>query len=201
VIGRFYSNDPVDVLEQMRRGNSAAHGFNRYAYVNNNPYKYNDPDGEFFNVALGGFGAVVGAIGGGISAALAGEDVVQGALIGGGTGALAGLTMGTSLIATVATGAVVSAGADIAGQTIDNFNADNVDLSSVGDALESGASELVDAVSDVDLGQTGMKALIGGASGGASKLGTSMKFDEQATTVIGEGANLTGGLMCQDACK
>ncbi|MEQ3657365.1 MAG: RHS repeat-associated core domain-containing protein [Glaciecola sp.] len=37
VIGRFYSNDPV--------GFRAVHSFNRYAYVNNNPYSYNDPTG------------------------------------------------------------------------------------------------------------------------------------------------------------
>ena len=46
VVGRFYSNDPVDALGHMQRGNSIAHGFNRYAYANNNPYKYTDPDGE-----------------------------------------------------------------------------------------------------------------------------------------------------------
>jgi len=42
VIGRFYSNDPV--------GYTAANpvmSFNRYMYVNNNPYKYTDPDGQF----------------------------------------------------------------------------------------------------------------------------------------------------------
>lgn len=49
VIGRFYSNDPVDALGQMQRGNSIVHGFNRYAYVNNNPYKYTDPNGEFLS--------------------------------------------------------------------------------------------------------------------------------------------------------
>jgi len=38
VIGRFYSNDPV--------GFSNVHNFNRYAYANNNPYKYVDPDGN-----------------------------------------------------------------------------------------------------------------------------------------------------------
>ena len=40
VIGRFYSNDPV--------GFSADNPmmFNRYAYANNNPYKYTDPDGR-----------------------------------------------------------------------------------------------------------------------------------------------------------
>lgn len=39
VIGRFYSNDPV--------GTSGVTNFNRYAYANNNPYKYVDPNGEF----------------------------------------------------------------------------------------------------------------------------------------------------------
>jgi len=38
VIGRFYSNDPV--------GFNNVHNFNRYAYANNNPYKYTDPDGN-----------------------------------------------------------------------------------------------------------------------------------------------------------
>ena len=35
---RFYSNDPV--------GYTNVHTFNRYAYANNNPYKYTDPDGR-----------------------------------------------------------------------------------------------------------------------------------------------------------
>ncbi|MDZ7902501.1 MAG: RHS repeat-associated core domain-containing protein [Rheinheimera sp.] len=39
VIGRFYSNDPVGF------GADNPMMFNRYAYANNNPYKYVDPDG------------------------------------------------------------------------------------------------------------------------------------------------------------
>ena len=42
VIGRFYSNDPVGVMGH----DFAVHGFNRYAYGNNNPYKYVDPTGQ-----------------------------------------------------------------------------------------------------------------------------------------------------------
>jgi RHS repeat-associated protein len=38
VIGRFYSNDPLGFRD--------IHSFNRYAYANNNPYKYTDPDGR-----------------------------------------------------------------------------------------------------------------------------------------------------------
>ncbi|KMT64156.1 hypothetical protein XM47_15920 [Catenovulum maritimum] len=44
VIGRFYSNDPVGSVEFLAKGN--IQGFNRYAYANNNPYKYVDPDGR-----------------------------------------------------------------------------------------------------------------------------------------------------------
>jgi len=38
--GRFLSIDPVGVQPEK------IHSFNRYAYANNNPYKYVDPDGE-----------------------------------------------------------------------------------------------------------------------------------------------------------
>jgi len=44
VIGRFYSNDPVDASTFISKGN--VQGFNRYAYANNNPYKYVDLDGN-----------------------------------------------------------------------------------------------------------------------------------------------------------
>jgi uncharacterized protein RhaS with RHS repeats len=45
VIGRFYSNDPVGTLGHLNTPNGI-HGFNRYAYGNNNPYRYKDPTGK-----------------------------------------------------------------------------------------------------------------------------------------------------------
>ena len=39
-LGRFLSVDPVDFQE------GDVHSFNRYAYANNNPYRYVDPNGE-----------------------------------------------------------------------------------------------------------------------------------------------------------
>ena len=41
VIGRFYSNDPVGWTPE-----NPVMSFNRYLYVNNNPYKYTDPTGK-----------------------------------------------------------------------------------------------------------------------------------------------------------
>ncbi len=45
-IGRFMAMDPVGVDPVNM------HSFNRYALVNNNPYKYVDPDGEFSQLIL-----------------------------------------------------------------------------------------------------------------------------------------------------
>lgn len=44
-LGRFMGVDPVDVSE------SNPHSFNRYAYANNNPYTFVDPDGRASKIA------------------------------------------------------------------------------------------------------------------------------------------------------
>lgn len=62
VLGRFYANDPVEFQGHLTRGNSAAHGFTRYAYANNNPYKYVDPDGEIGILASMAIGAAASMI-------------------------------------------------------------------------------------------------------------------------------------------
>jgi len=56
-IGRFMAIDPVAVRE------GGIHSFNRYAYANNNPYKFVDPDGRNAALALcagGPAGCVIG---------------------------------------------------------------------------------------------------------------------------------------------
>lgn len=46
VIGRFMSVDPVEPNPNN------LHSLNRYAYANNNPYKYIDPDGRYADLAI-----------------------------------------------------------------------------------------------------------------------------------------------------
>ena len=46
MLGRFMGVDPVDFQEDN------LHSFNRYAYVNNNPYKFVDPTGEYADLVI-----------------------------------------------------------------------------------------------------------------------------------------------------
>jgi len=48
-LGRFLSNDPVGFSAENPMS------FNRYAYANNSPYRYVDPDGRNAVTAIGGF--------------------------------------------------------------------------------------------------------------------------------------------------
>jgi len=96
VIGRFYSNDPVNVMGHITRGNPI-HGFNRFTYANNNPYKYTDPDGEFAWLAVPILiGAIVGGLETAVFDAAAGKDfsitsVMKGAAMGAIAGAAGGI--------------------------------------------------------------------------------------------------------------
>jgi hypothetical protein len=54
VIGRFISTDPKQFDEEN------PHLFNRYAYANNNPYKYHDPDGQMSVLLYGAAGLGLG---------------------------------------------------------------------------------------------------------------------------------------------
>ncbi|MDB5801456.1 MAG: repeat-associated core protein [Rhodocyclales bacterium] len=58
VVGRFMGVDPVGFSEEN------FHSFNRYAYGNNNPLKYRDPDGRLSILAVAFWGTVlyIGAV-------------------------------------------------------------------------------------------------------------------------------------------
>lgn len=53
VIGRFTGMDPKGLAPED------PHSFNRYAYANNNPYKYVDPDGRASVLAVAGMGVLL----------------------------------------------------------------------------------------------------------------------------------------------
>ena len=77
LIGRFHGVDPKDIDQDN------PHSFNRYAYANNNPYRYVDPDGHspidiaFLAYDIGQLGA---AIDSGTDVAAAAADVALSAV-------------------------------------------------------------------------------------------------------------------------
>lgn len=74
LIGRFYTNDPM--------GFKDIHNFNRYAYGNNNPYRYTDPDGKFAlpllaPPVLAAIGKAAAFVGSAAAAAWAGSEAIN----------------------------------------------------------------------------------------------------------------------------
>ena len=80
VIGRFYSNDPVDAVSHLSN-EEGIKGFNRYSYAVNNPYKYIDPDGKavFYFGSTGGANAgTSGATAVGLFANISSDGIILG---------------------------------------------------------------------------------------------------------------------------
>jgi hypothetical protein len=169
---------------------------NLYAYAVNDPVNHTDPTGKVFNVALAGFGAIVGGLGSGITAILSGQDasgVITSTVVGAAAGGLAGLTLGTSLLATVATGAAVGVASDITTQTIGNFDGDNVDITSLESTLSSGGAELLDAATNINPTEVVVSGALGALSGGVNNMVKTFKATDNAATVITETSNVISG--------
>ncbi|WP_239893002.1 RHS repeat-associated core domain-containing protein [Shewanella sp. Isolate13] len=141
VIGRFYSNDPVGYTAK-----NPVMSFNRYMYVNNNPYKYTDPDGEFL------WGAVIGA---GIELAAqisTGQDIdmtdiaiagAVGAVTGGFAGRAATQAVKGAMTASKAvkqTTAVSAAASGVGSMGQDVANGDSISISKAAVSTVSGAA-------------------------------------------------------------
>jgi len=94
-IGRFMGIDPAGAREHIESNQQM---FNRYAYGNNNPYRYVDPDGEFAVTAV-----VLGLVF--LELALSvghenapGDDSIQPAFEGAGIGAVGGIAKGLNAV-------------------------------------------------------------------------------------------------------
>ena len=157
--------------------------FNRYVYVNNNPYKYTDPDGEFANFAIG---ATVGALAevvvqtvieGKSLGELDGGRIMKSAAIGfvsGGVGGAAGKLGGKVSSALTKPASAMHRGASL---TVKGAMSGSVSWAT-GGAVSSTLKQL-DSTGTVDLKQVGKSALLGAVTGAVSG-GVSGKIQSNA---------------------
>jgi RHS repeat-associated protein len=141
VIGRFYSNDPVGYTAK-----NPIMSFNRYIYVNNNPYKYIDPNGEFlWGVAIGAGIELIAQIS--ASQDIDFTDIAIAGAVGGITGgfasraatqALKGAITASKAVKQTATVSSVTSGIGSAGQ--DLANGDSVSMVKVSISTVTGAT-------------------------------------------------------------
>ena len=184
VIGRFYSNDPV--------GYTAANpvmSFNRYMYVNNNPYKYNDPNGEFLNFIIG---AAVGAIAeaavqvafeGRSITDLDGGAILQSAAIGSLSGGVGGAT--SKLAGRVVQSATKPANAFANGASKVATGAASGSLGgAAGGATNSAVTQLVET-GTIDGGQVADAATTGLVTGGLGGAATGQVRANAASATLG----------------
>jgi hypothetical protein len=147
VIGRFYSNDPVGYTSQ-----NPVMSFNRYLYVNNNPYKYTDPNGEFLLQAAGALGgAILGVAAQAVADIASGNSPTVGKYLGAAAG---GAVAGVIATTTFNPGAASAAGLALKGAI----------AGGVGGATGNAIQQKVDTGS-VDLGEVGKNALTGATIG------------------------------------
>jgi RHS repeat-associated protein len=206
VIGRFYSNDPVGYIA----GNPVM-SFNRYMYVNNNPYKYNDPDGKLFNFALGAIGATVGAITGGVSSYMtSGGDwnkTMQGAGVGAGIGLFAGVTGGASLVG-FGKAADMSFKASSASSALSIMGSSSLKMAATSGASNA-AGQVVGGAEEVNMTQVAVSAaggLIPGAGAGAILASTGTKTVNSVAgtalaTVVGDTLNAGTQAIASEVAK
>lgn len=129
LIGRFYGNDPIGYTEA-----NPVMSFNRYLYVNNNPYNNYDPDGEYIQAV---YGFIAGASGGYVSAGDSWAEKTIGVVVGGLAGAVIGSFAPTN---------AYSAGMLVSGMTA-SFTGQVV--SSIGTKLYNSTGEIDIEFSDI----------------------------------------------------
>jgi hypothetical protein len=139
--GRFLSIDPVTT--DANTGGS----FNRYAYANNSPYRYVDPDGRnplvIEGAILGGevgavagpIGAAIGIVGGGFAALWLGDKAIDALMssVGGNRGSPMDVKDGTNAPTTIG-------GRDYSGHSQDKMQGRGVPPAAVEEAIKNGSA-------------------------------------------------------------
>ena len=196
VLGRFFS--PDNYVQMPENSQS----FNRYSYCLNNPLKYTDPSGEFWNLIIGGViggvfnwashgfqfnakglgyffvgsvaGSVTAGVASGVNVAVAGGNFWAGA---------AGMANGISSTGFFA-GAITGASSGFAGGLLSGFGNSLVDGHSIGNSLKCG------------LALGGVSALMSGFTAGV--LGGFDAMDNHTNFWTGFGNfDTTGAMACQ----
>ena len=204
LIGRFYSNDPVGWTSK-----NPIMSFNRYLYVNNNPYKYNDPDGEFLNFIIGaGAGALINFSAQVLTKGIDGVDysqVVVAAAVGAtgvGVGevvassvAQIGLSGGAAVVANIAGNAVGGAVVGVAGAltnaAVDGGQGDSSGAISLGQM----GSAAVDGAVFSALGSGSAPAISNAVTNASGKaLGQSGTLNQVGDAVVVGGSNAVANL-------
>ncbi len=148
--GRFMALDPVWYTEK-----NPVMSFNRYLYVNNNPYKYVDPDGEFLNFIISG--VISAAIDAGVQYIVTGQvDFKQVAAAG--VSGMVGLGMAKQ----------ISSGAKLMGLGTKTNIAYQASTNAVsGSIIAGGAGAIVDSLNGKDVSGSLAANVLGGVVGGA----------------------------------
>lgn len=178
LIGRFYSNDPIGFRD--------VYSFNRYAYANNNPYKYTDPTGENPFAIIGGIAGFFQSL-----SAVSNSDasftdkalaVAAGTLIGAVTGGRA--TGAITAVTAKLTGVVGKAVTATASGTVGATSA--VVGQNIGDVLTTGQPSSTE--DNIKAGVTGFVSGVSGST--SSKDGLNAAMTIVTETVLQTGSAL-----------
>jgi RHS repeat-associated protein len=204
LIGRFYSNDPVGYTAR-----NPVMSFNRYLYVNNNPYKYTDSDGEFLNFVIGaGTGALINYSAQAWTTGIDNVDYSQVAVAAaiGATGvgvgevvassvAQIGLSGGVAVAVNIAGNAVGGAGIGVIG-ALTNTAVDGIQGDSSGTiSLGQMAAAAIDGAVFSALGARSAPAISNAVTNASGKiLGPSRTLNKAGIAVVTGGSNAIANL-------
>jgi len=178
-IGRFYGVDPAPF--------SNVQNFNRFAYANNNPYRYTDPTGKCPNCIAAAVGGAIGFLGSIAIQTFTGDGEINWGTVGAATlsGAAIGLTAGLAAPEVATLGFTGNEAAVAVGLQTAPVAAVGGAVTQVVDNLESGRP--------AEQGMLKAAAVSAGATVLGGALGDKLIGKLTNSNILGESGKLTGG--------